>query len=114
MDKKKLAAKMKEVKLLIKFYKNRIRWLSTDSREAFGLLLGSKVAVVVEASQCLAEMGQGNVFRQGNVFQQYKAALKMLVDEQLVTKSMVYLIKYGNSASPTKPQGLPFTKFKAE
>ena len=108
MDKKKLAAKMKEVKLLIKFYKNRIRWLSTDSREAFGLLLGSKVAVVVEASQCLAEMGQGNVF------QQYKAALKMLVDEQLVTKSMVYLIKYGNSASPTKPQGLPFTKFKAE
>ena len=108
IDKNKLAVKLKELKLLVRFYKKRIRWLSAGSRETCGLLQGSTVAMVVEASQGLAELGQGEVLNQ------CKAALKLLVDEQLVSKRMVYLIKYRNSASPSKPQGLPFTKFKAE
>lgn len=108
LDKKKLAAKIKEIKVLSKFYKNRIRWLSVNSRQVFGLVQGSRVAVVAEASQCLAESGQGEVFGK------YRAALKLLVEEQLVTKSMVHLMKYGNTASPKKPQGLPFTKFQTE
>ena len=74
----------------------------------FGLLLGSRMALVVEASERLAELEGGKVFKH------YKAALKTLVDEQLVTKNKVHLVKYGDSASPKNPQGLPFTKFKAE
>lgn len=108
MDKKKLVAKIKEIKLLIKFYKNRIQWLSVNSRQVFGLVQGNRVAMVVEASQCLAELEQGEVFRK------YREALRLLVEEQLVTKCMVYLMRYGNSASPKKPHGLPFTKFKSE
>ena len=103
-----MARKLKELKLLVKFYRNRIHWLSVDSRLVYGLIQGSSVAVVVEASQRLADLEGGEVFKH------YKAALKQLVDEQLASKRLVHLIKYGNSAGPKKPQGLPFTKFKNE
>ena len=108
IDSKKLAAKMKEIKTLLKFYKKRISWLSTDSRQVFGLLPGSSIAMVVESSNCLAEMEQGEIFRQ------FKAALKLLVEEQFIGKRMVHLIKYSSVANPRKPQGLPFTKFTSE
>lgn len=108
IDLKKLEAKRKELKLLIKFYKKRIRWLSTESRQQWGLLLGSRVVLVAEDSQGLSEAGEGETMKE------YKAALMKLTEEQLVSKSMVHLVKYGDSASPRHPQGLPFTKFKPE
>lgn len=99
---------MKELKLLIKFYKNRICWLSANSRQLFGMLMGGSVAVLVENSHNLAQLDNGQVLKQ------YKADLKLLVDEQLVNKKTVYFIKYGHSTGPKHPQGLPFTKFKPE
>lgn len=98
----------KELKLLIKFYKNRIAWLSSESRLLFGLMMGSSVAVVMESSQVLAEQ------QEGRVLQQCKDGLKLFIEQQLVTKKAVYFIKYGNAASPRSPQCLPFTKFGAE
>ena len=63
---------------------------------------------MVEDSQSLAEAGEGETMKE------YKAALMKLTEEQLVSKNMVHLVKYGGSASPRNPQGLPFTKFKPE
>lgn len=66
------------------------------------------MAILVECSQCLSEA------HGGSFLEEYKKALKLLLDEQLVTKRMVYCIKYGRSVSPQRPQGLPFTKFTNE
>ena len=108
MDKKRLEVKRKELELLIKFYRNRIHWLSTASRLYCGLLSGSVVALLVEDSQCLIQL------EAGHVSELYKSALTLLLNEQLVDKNMVYCIKFGSKVSPQRPQGLPFNKFKAE
>lgn len=108
VDKKKLEVKRKELKLLIKFYRNRIHWLSTASRLYCGLLSGSVVAVLAEDSHCLRQL------EAGRVSDLYKSALTLLLNEQLVDKNMVYCIKFGRKVSPQPPQGLPFNKFKTE
>lgn len=108
MNKDQLSRKKKELKLLVKFYKNRISWLLSESRLMFGFVMGSSVAVVVDSSQQLAQQ------QEGLLFQHYKAGLKRFIEQQLVTKKAVYFIKCGNSASPRTPQCLPFTKFEAE
>ena len=108
VDKKKLLEKRRELKLLIKFYNNRITWLMSESRLLFGLVMGSSVAVVVESSLTLAQQQEGHVWKQ------CKDGLRLFIEQQLVTKRTVYFIKFGNTATPKQPQGLPFTKFGAE
>ncbi len=108
IDQMKLALKKKELKYLIKFYKNRIQWLSTESRLFWGLVMGPSVAVVVESSDNLA------MSKEGSVFEEYKNALKLLIEDQLINKDNVYFIKYGTNPSPKTAQGLPFTKFKTQ
>ena len=102
LDKDKLCHKQRQLKLLIKFYENRIDNLSTGSNKYFGVVQGSKVAVLVEASQSLAQV------QHGKKFEEYKNSLKLLVEEQLINKEEVYFIKFGTDAYPQSPNPLPF------
>ena len=102
LDEDKLYQKQRQLKLLIKFYENRIHNLCTGSNRYFGVIQGSKVALLVEASQALAQL------EDGKIFEEYKSSLKLLVDEQLVDKEAVYFIQFGTEASPKKPEPLPF------
>ena len=108
IDQRKLAAKKKELRSLIKFYKKRIQWLSVDSRLHFGLVAGNRVAVIAESSKNMVELNNGEVFRE------FQTALKPLIEDQLANKEIVYFISFANSPSPRNPQGLPFTKFQAQ
>ena len=91
-----LSLKKKYLKLLIKFYENRIHWLSSDSRQFFGLLGGSKVAVLVEDSS------------EGQSLEKYKENLKLFVEEQMLEREAVYLVSFGSRGTPRKPEPLPF------
>ena len=108
IDKRKVALKRRELKLLIKFYKNRIDWLLDKSRRFFGLVMGKTIAVVVENSACLAQVDNGELF------QKYKSALNLLINEQLINMDTVYFIKCGISPGQNSPLTLPFTKFKTQ
>lgn len=90
------------MKLLIRFYENRILWLSIDSRKSFGVVRGKRVVVLIEDS---AELGVINV---GQTLDCLKKQLCQLIEEQLLNKECIYLIKFGSKACPRKPFPLPF------
>lgn len=108
MDRSRLSLKKKELKLLVRFYENRISWLYLSSRKYFGVVRGHRVAVVVESSDCIFGLGDGSVMTE------CKFALGSLVDEQLFTKDLVYFISYGSTPRLKNPQGYAFTKFTAQ
>ena len=108
MDKTRLSQKEKELKLLVRFYENRIRWLTQCSRKYFGMVGGHRVALVIEASDYIFNLGDGSVMVD------CKFALGLLVDEQLSKKDVVYCISYGSTPSLANPQGYPFIKFKTQ
>ena len=60
------------------------------------------MALLVEASQSLAQL------EDGKKFEEYKNSLKLLVEEQLVNKDEVCLIQFGTEACPQSPEPLPF------
>ena len=105
MNQTKLSQKRKELKLLVRFYENRIYWLCHGSRKYFGLIRGSRIAMIVETSDQLFSLGSGLVARE------YSLALNKLVEDQFEKKDLVYCIWYGSSPTMTNPQGFPFTKF---
>ena len=102
LDEDKLHQKQRQLKLLIKFYENRIHSLCTGSSKYFGVVKGSKLAILIEASQALAQLEEGEKFKE------YKDSLKLLVKEQLCDKEAVYFIQFGTVASPKRPELLPF------
>lgn len=63
---------------------------------------GSKLAILIEASQALAQLEEGEKFKE------YKDSLKLFVKEQLCKKEAVYFIQFGTVASPKRPELLPF------
>lgn len=63
---------------------------------------GSKLAILIEASQALAQLEEGEKFKE------YKDSLKLFVKEQLCEKEAVYFIQFGTVASPKHPELLPF------
>lgn len=97
-----LSLKKRYLKLLVRFYKSRIQWLSEDSRRSFGVVKGKRVAVLVEDS---AQLG---VLDAGRGVERLRDTLRLLVEEQLQGKECVYLIKFGSRASPSRPHPLPF------
>ena len=102
LDEDKLHQKQRQLKLLIKFYENRIHSLCTGSNKYFGVVKGSKLAFLIEASQALAQLEEGGKFKE------YKDSLKLLIKEQLCEKEAVYFIQFGTVASPKRPELLPF------
>lgn len=101
MDPDKVKLKQSQLKSLIRFYKKRTHWLSTNSRLYFGHLKGSNVALLVEPSNQLSQNGE-----------EYQTALKLLINEQLIRKEMVYLIQFGSEVYPTNPECLHFSTAK--
>ena len=102
LDKDKLYQKRRQLKLLVKFYENRICTLCNGSNRYFGVVKGSKVALLIEASDKLASA------QDGKKFEEYKNSLKFLVEEQLVSKEAVYFIQFGTAAIPQHPEPVPF------
>ncbi len=103
-----LSLKKKYLKLLVRFYKSRINWLSKDSRRSFGVIKGKRVVVLVEDSTQLG------VLDAGRGIERLREALRLLVEEQLQEKECVYLIKFGSRASPSRPHPLPFLVKRAQ
>lgn len=101
-----LSLKKKYLKLLVKFYKNRISWLSMESRGLFGVIKGQNVAILVENS---AQLG---VLECGHALDNLKQGLGALLKEQLVEKDCVHLIKFGSSPSPSLT--LPFNTSRTQ
>ena len=108
MNQTKLAQKKKELRLLVRFYENRIHWLCHGSRKYFGLIQGSRIAIVVETSDLLFNLESGIVMTE------YCVALNKLVEDQLEKKDLVYCIQYGSSPNMTNQQGYPFFKFEKQ
>lgn len=102
IDEDKLRRKQRQLKLLIKFYENRIHSLCTSSNKYFGVVKGAKLAILIEASQTLAQL------KEGGKFKEYKDSLKLLVKEQFCDKEAVYFIQFGTVATPKRPEPLPF------
>lgn len=63
---------------------------------------GRRLAVLVESSRELAQVNEGRRFKE------YKEALKLLVEEQLVDKETVYFVQFGNCAAPRNPEPVKF------
>ena len=57
---------------------------------------------MVEASEKLAQL------QDGRTFEDYKSSLKVLVEEQLVDKEAVYLVQFGSTATPLRPDPVLF------
>lgn len=108
LDEDKLYQKQRQLKLLIKFYEKRIHTLTTGSNRYFGVIQGSKVALLVETSQTLVQL------EDGKIFEEYKNSLKLLVDEQLVEKEEIYFIQFGTEASPKNPEPVPFNMGRSQ
>ena len=104
MEPDKLSFKKLQLKTLITFYENRIQWLSTDSRLYFGLLKGSKVALLVEASDHLS--------CNGDKWEEFTGAVRLLIQEQLREKEVVHLVQFGSETRPLNPEALPFATKK--
>ena len=98
----KIHQKERQLKLLIKFYESRLDILFTGSKKYFGVVKGSKLAVLIETSQGLAQK------EDGKLFEEYKNSLKLLVEEQLPDKEAVYFIQFGTNTTPKSPKPLPF------
>ena len=103
-----LSLKKKYLRLLIKFYEQRICWLSTDSRRYFGALRGKTVVVLTEDS---SELGLVDC---GKRLDEYKHCLKLFIKEQLQQKECVYLVTFGSRANPSNPQPLSFYRNRSQ
>lgn len=67
LDEDKLCQKRRQLKLLVTFYENRIHKLCTGSYRYFGVLKGSKLVFLVEASQNLTQQRDGKIFTEYRV-----------------------------------------------
>ncbi|XP_077979926.1 von Willebrand factor A domain-containing protein 3A-like isoform X2 [Glandiceps talaboti] len=75
----------------IEMYHNRIKWLLKGSKKIFGMVKGTKTAVVVDSSDANCGFGRLNTFQQ---------ALMSLIDEQLHSKEMLYFLAFGTEVMP--------------
>ncbi|XP_042197032.1 von Willebrand factor A domain-containing protein 3A [Callorhinchus milii] len=76
---------------LIEVYQHRLTWLAEGSRKMFGLVTGSRVGVLVDASDANCGVGRR---------QDFQKALLCLLDEQLSYRKQLYLVSFGTSVSP--------------
>ncbi|XP_075926061.1 von Willebrand factor A domain-containing protein 3A isoform X2 [Petromyzon marinus] len=76
---------------MIALYHQRIKWLLQDSRKLFGLVQGTRVAVIVDSSDANCVPGRLSDLR---------TSLLQLVDEQLCYRKQLYLLSCGSKEKP--------------
>ncbi|XP_019062940.2 von Willebrand factor A domain-containing protein 3A [Fukomys damarensis] len=77
-------SKLSEV---VERYQQRIQWLTENSKKAFGLIRGTRVAVLIDVS----EVGSGPGM------EEFQSDFSSLVDEQLSLKEKLYVLSFGTS-----------------
>uniref|UniRef100_A0A8C3VL76 von Willebrand factor A domain containing 3A n=1 Tax=Catagonus wagneri TaxID=51154 RepID=A0A8C3VL76_9CETA len=77
----------------IELYQQRIRWLTENSKKAFGLIKGTRVGVLVHVSAA----------SQGPQREEFQNDLLSLIDEQLSHKEKLYVLSFGNTSSALWP-----------
>ena len=95
-----LGAKQEQLRSLIQLYESEIEWLSYGSRMWFGQITGHKIALLLDFSDktCLGES-----------YDQYMAAVQLLVKEQLVTKPSVQVMAIGTDYITPEPSEWKFS-----
>ncbi|KXJ28494.1 von Willebrand factor A domain-containing protein 3A [Exaiptasia diaphana] len=76
---------------VIKLCQERINWLLKGSRRSFGMVKGSRVALLVDASDANCGYGRLELFQE---------SLLGLINEQLVNKEMLYMVSFGTKVKP--------------
>ncbi|XP_052030872.1 von Willebrand factor A domain-containing protein 3A [Apodemus sylvaticus] len=69
----------------IERYQQRLRWLSENSKKAFGLIKGSRVGLLIDSSQVSG----------GPQPEEFQNDLASLIDEQLSHKEKLYVLSFG-------------------
>ncbi|XP_052568580.1 modulator of smoothened protein isoform X15 [Peromyscus californicus insignis] len=74
----------------IELYEQRMRWLTENSRKAFGLIKGTRVGLLIDASQVSS----------GPQIEEFQNDLISLIDEQLSLKEKLYVLSFGVTTKP--------------
>ncbi|XP_057633970.1 von Willebrand factor A domain-containing protein 3A isoform X1 [Chionomys nivalis] len=69
----------------IKLYQRRMRWLTENSKKAFGLIKGARVGLLIGASQVSSDAQR----------EEFENDLTNLIDEQLSLKEKLYVLSFG-------------------
>ncbi|KAM5227714.1 von Willebrand factor A domain-containing protein 3A [Ctenodactylus gundi] len=77
----------------IEVYQQRIQWLTEHSKKAFGLIRGTRVAILVDVSR--VSSGPGT--------EEFQNDLMSLIDDQLSLKEKLYVLSFGTTARPLWP-----------
>nr|XP_020019120.1 von Willebrand factor A domain-containing protein 3A [Castor canadensis] len=77
----------------IELYQQRLQWLTENSKKAFGLIRGTRVAILIDES----------VVGSGPRKEDFHQDLISLIDEQLSLKEKLYVLSFGAIASPLWP-----------
>ncbi|XP_004855967.1 von Willebrand factor A domain-containing protein 3A isoform X2 [Heterocephalus glaber] len=77
-------SKLSEV---IELYQQRIQWLTENSKKAFGLIRGTRVAILIDAS----------VVGSGPGMEEFQNDFMSLVAEQLSLKEKLYVVSFGTA-----------------
>ncbi|XP_023979382.2 von Willebrand factor A domain-containing protein 3A [Physeter macrocephalus] len=71
----------------IELYQQRIRWLTENSKKAFGLIKGDRVGILVDVSAVSS----------GPQKEEFQNDLLSLIDEQLSHKKKLYVLSFGST-----------------
>nr|XP_034372547.1 von Willebrand factor A domain-containing protein 3A [Arvicanthis niloticus] len=77
----------------IELYEQRLRWLTENSKKAFGLIKGSRVGLLIDSSKVSS----------GPQTEEFQNDLTSLIDEQLSLKEKLYVLSFGVTANPLWP-----------
>ncbi|XP_029335195.1 von Willebrand factor A domain-containing protein 3A [Mus caroli] len=74
----------------IELYQQRMRWLTENSKKAFGLIKGSRVGLLIDSSKVSS----------GSQTEEFQNDLTGLIDEQLSLKEKLYVLSFGVTTNP--------------
>ncbi|XP_035826258.1 von Willebrand factor A domain-containing protein 3A isoform X2 [Aplysia californica] len=83
-----------KLNVAIELYTKRIKWLLQGSKRIFGHLMGKRVAICVDTSDANMGFGRQTAFQE---------SLLHLIDEQLTSKTGIYLVSFGTEMAPLWP-----------
>ncbi|KAM6166301.1 LOW QUALITY PROTEIN: von Willebrand factor A domain-containing protein 3A [Erethizon dorsatum] len=83
-------SKLSEV---IELYQQRIKWFTENSKKAFGLIRGTRVAILIDAS----------VVSRGPGTEEFQNDFMSLVDEQLSLKEKLYVLSFSTTTGHLWP-----------
>ncbi|XP_026371360.1 von Willebrand factor A domain-containing protein 3A isoform X1 [Ursus americanus] len=77
----------------IELYQQRIRWLTENSRKAFGLIKGARVGLVIDVTAVSS----------GSQKEEFQTDFLSLIEEQLSHKEKLYVLSFGSTTSALWP-----------